>query len=108
MAFAEKGADGVTNGTTAVDVIAAPASGETRIGRNVIVNNRDNVAHNVIVQYVSAGGTRRLAKRLVEIDGSLVVDLPIVLDATTKKVQVVLGEAATTQLDFVAAFASRT
>lgn len=108
MAFAEKSNDGQTNSTTAVDVIAAPASGETRIGRNVIVNNRDNIAHNVIVQFVSSGGTRRIAKQVVEVDASLVVDLPVVMDATTKKVQVVLGEAATTQLDFVTAYASRT
>ena len=103
MPFAEKGADGQTNGTTAVDAIAAPASAATHVMRNLVVNNRDTVAHIVIVQKVSVGGTRRIVKQSLDPDATLNVEITVNCDATTSKVQVVLGEAiVTTQPDWVA------
>lgn len=103
MPFAEKGADGQTNGTTAVDAIPAPASSTTHVMRNVVVHNRDTIVHTVIVQKVSAGGTRRMVNQSIDPGGMLNVEVTVNCDATTSKVQVVLGEAiVTTQPDWVA------
>lgn len=107
MSFAEKNSHGTANSTTAVDVVAAPASGHTRVIRNVVVHNRDTVSATVILQLVDSAGpyTRRLVKQAVSADANLVFSEIIVLDATTKKLQLVLGGAiTTTQPDFVAAY----
>lgn len=107
MAFAEKNAHTVANGVTAVDVVAAPISAHTYVVRNVIVNNRDTVAHVVIVQLVDSVGptTTRLLRQSIDPDATLVFESIVVLDATTKKLQVVLGEAmTTTQPDINAAY----
>lgn len=107
MTFAEKNAHGATNSTTAVDVVATPASGRTFVVRNVIVHNRDTVAAVVILQLVDSAGpnTRRLIKQSLDPDATLIFEGIVVLDATTRKVQVVLGAAITTnQLDFTAAY----
>lgn len=107
MAFAEKNAHGVTNGTTAVDVVGPPASAHTFVVRNIVVHNRDTVAATVILQLVDSTGptTTRLHKQTLDPDATLLFEAIVVLDATTKKVQVVLAGAITTnQLDFTAAY----
>lgn len=107
MTFAEKNGHGVTNGTTAVDALAAPASAHTYVLRNVLVHNRDTVAATVIVQLVDSVGpaTRRLFKVTIDPDATIVLEAIVVLDATTKKVQIVLAGAITTnQLDFTVAY----
>ena len=75
--------------------------------RNVLAHNRDTIAHGVIVQLVDSVGpvTRRLAKLQLDPDATLGFEYVTVLDATTKKIQVVLVEAiATTQPDLFAAY----
>ena len=107
MTFAEKNAHGVTNNTTPVDVVGPPASAHTIIERNIIVQNRDTVAATVILQLVDSAGstTTRLHKQTLDPDATLLFEAIVVLDATTKKVQIALGGAvATTQLDFTCAY----
>ncbi len=107
MTFAEKNAHGVTNSMTAVDALAAPGSAHTFVMRNLIVNNRDTVAATVILQLVDSTGptTTRLHKQTLDPDVTLLFEGIVVLDATTKKVQIVLaGAITTTQLDFTVAY----
>lgn len=107
MAFAEKPAYGVTNSTTAVDVVGPPASAHTLVVRNIIVHNRDTAAATVILQFVDSTGptTTRLHKQVLDPDATLLFEAVTVLDATTKKLQIVLAAAITTnQLDFMAAY----
>lgn len=52
-------ADGQTNNTTAVTIIAAPASGHTRQLKALSVYNADTVAAEVIIQ-INHGGTARI------------------------------------------------
>ena len=107
MTFAEKNAHGVTNGTTEVDVVGPPGSAHTFVVRNIVVHNRDTVQATVILQLVdSAGGTTtRLHKQTLDPDATLLFEAIVVLDATTKKIQVVLAGAITTnQLDVTAAY----
>jgi hypothetical protein len=107
MSFTEKNAHGTANSTTAVDVVAAPASGHVHVVRNVHVHNRDTVAAIVILQLVDSAGpyTRRLTRQSVNADADLTFDKIVVLDSTTKKLQLVLNAAiTTTQPDFVTAY----
>ena len=107
MAFAEKGAHAAANGTTPVDIVASPISAHTYVVRNVLVHNRDTIAHGVIVQLVDSVGpvTRRLALLQIDPNATLGYEYVTVLDAATKKLQVVLTEAiATAQPDCFSAF----
>lgn len=107
MTFAEKNAHGVTNSTTAVDLVPAPIASHTTVVRNMIVHNRDTAAATVVLQLVDSTGptTTRLHKQTLDPDATLLFEGIVVLDSTTKKVQVVLSAAvATTQLDFTAAY----
>jgi hypothetical protein len=107
MTFAEKNLHGVTNNTTAVDALPSPASAHTSVLRNIIVQNRDTVAATVILQLVDSAGatTTRLHKQTLDPDATLLFEGIVVLDATTKKVQIVLaGAITTTQLDYTVAY----
>ena len=107
MAFQEKGAHGVGNGTTAVDVVPAPASAHTFVVRNVVVANKDTAAITVTLNLFDSAGpsTRRLVKQTLAVDQTLLFESLVVLDATTKKIQMVMsGAPATTQPDFNAAY----
>ena len=55
---AEMQNDTVTNSTTPVTIVAAPASSRTRIIKKVSIYNADTVSATVIVQKVTASGTR--------------------------------------------------
>lgn len=59
-AFTELSSDGTLNGTTPVDVVAAPAANTNRIIRAMTVQNRDTAAVTITVSLVSAGGTRQI------------------------------------------------
>ena len=96
MAFQEKGNDAVSNGLTAVDVVPSPAAAETHVVRNVVVFNADTVLHNVTVQVVSGANTRRVTRQALNAGDTLNCEVVVNCDATTKKVQVVLGEVHTT------------
>lgn len=107
MTFAEKNLHGVTNGTTAADAVPAPAAAHTSVIRNIIIHNRDTAAATVVLQLVDSAGatTTRLHKQTLDPDATLLFEGIVVLDATTKKVQIVLTAApATTQLDYNVAY----
>jgi hypothetical protein len=108
MALAEAGNDGALNGVTAVDVVPAPASGHTFISRSIVICNKDTAAVTVTLNLINGANTRRLIKQTLDIDATLVFETIVNLDATTKKIQAVLsGAPATTNPDFVAAYADR-
>jgi len=105
MAFAEKSADGVFNGSTAVDIVPVPASAHTHVVRNVTVHNADTVAATVTLYYNNNGTLRKIAKLALDPDATLAYEVIQVLDATTKKIQGVLGGAHTTTApSFVASY----
>jgi hypothetical protein len=105
MAFAEKSADGVFNGTTAVDIVPVPASAHTLVVRSVSVHNADTVAATVTLYYNNNGTLRKLVKQALDPDATLVYEVIQALDATTKKIQGVLAGAHTsTAPTFVATY----
>lgn len=54
--------DGVTNSTTAVTMVSAPAAGHTRTIIGFSVHNADTVAAEVTIQYNNNGTTRTILK----------------------------------------------
>jgi hypothetical protein len=54
--------DGVTNGTTAVEVLAAPAATSVRQVKLLTVYNADTVAAVVVIRLNHGGAFRRLAR----------------------------------------------
>jgi len=54
--------DTVTNSTTAVEFVAAPAASTQRHVESISVYNVDTASATVTIQYVSAGGTRQVIK----------------------------------------------
>ncbi len=64
----------VTNNTTAVTIMAAPASGHTRVVRAVSVFNADTVAATPIIQLNSNSTIYRIVKQALAVDESLVLD----------------------------------
>src|SRR5438132_245085 len=105
MTFAEKSNEGALNGSTAVDIVAVPGSGVTRVVRQINVFNRDTAAVTLTLIYDN-GTARTIDKQTLQPDESYIYDGVLVLDATTKKVTAKLaGAPATTQPDFVASYA---
>lgn len=109
MSFTPGSSDGVTTGTTPVTLVAAPASSTQRLVRTLTVFNKDTAARVVTLRYVSAGGTRILAKQTLQPDEALVwggSGEHLVLDATTKSITAILDSApATNQLDWTSHYA---
>ncbi|MES2180727.1 MAG: hypothetical protein V4493_01335 [Pseudomonadota bacterium] len=109
MAFVEAGSEGVLNGTTAVDVVAAPAAATRRLISNVHFSNQDTVAHTVIVYKNVSGTLYELGRELLQVNEYWTFDKLTVADATTKKIQAKLLEAmVTTNPSYDAAYADAT
>lgn len=109
MAFTPGNSNGVLNGTTQVDCVAAPAAATQRMVRRVRVFNRDTVAQTITLLLDVSGTDRTLDKQTVQPDTMCEFELDEVLDATTKKLQLVMGAAATTtNPDFSASWADKT
>jgi hypothetical protein len=66
--------DGTTNGTTAVTMVAAPASGHTRTVIGLSVTNNDTVAAIVTLQYNDNSTKRRIYKATFDVDDNLLID----------------------------------
>ncbi len=101
--------DGVSNNTTPVDVVAAPASSNYRVARSVTVFNSDTASATVTLQLVSGVNTRIIQSATLAVGQTFVfgnnMELAI-LDTTSKKLQIVLGGAITTnQLQWSSGFA---
>lgn len=66
--------DGVTNGTTAVEVLAAPASGHTRQVLTLTVPNEDTAIASLILQYNNNGTRRKIGKFSLDPDDNFIVE----------------------------------
>lgn len=96
MAFLEKGNEGATNGTTAVDVVPVPSGADRRLVRNVGMVNRDTVVHTLVL-YKDKGGTLwELAREVLQPNDYWTFDKVVVLDATDEKVVIKSDATATT------------
>lgn len=70
--FIPGAADGVTNNTTAVELVPAPAGSAKRQVKYLGVHNADNVSHRVIVRINNNGTFRKLVDVLLDEQESLV------------------------------------
>lgn len=106
--FTETGNEGSLNGTTAVDLVAAPGSGNRHVVRSVKICNVDTATVTVTV-YKDKGGTAyRIWKGDLAVDDTLILDEGDieVLDATNEALKAKLsGAAATTNPTFTASYA---
>lgn len=108
MALAESSNDGALNGTTPVDLVAAPGSGHTFIHRSTSICNKDTAAVTVTINLISGANTRRMARQTLQVDESMQFEMVVNLNATNKSIQAVLsGAIATTNPDFVSNYADR-
>ena len=64
----------VTNNTTAVMAMAAPASGHTRVVKSITVFNADTVAATPSIQINANGTIYRIAKQVLAVDETLTID----------------------------------
>lgn len=83
------------NGTTTVDIVAAPAASTRRQVASVSVHNRDTVAAEVTITYNDNGTTYVAAVETLQPKERASFG-PFVLDATTRKLQAALTSAITT------------
>lgn len=60
--------DGTLNGATEVVVVTSPGVSTNRVIKEITVTNVDTAAVTIIVEYVSAGGTRLLAKATLQVN----------------------------------------
>lgn len=65
--FTEGANDGVLNGTSAVTVVAAPASSTRRIINTITVENNDTAAVTITVGYLNTANTRVIAKVTLQV-----------------------------------------
>lgn len=95
--FVEVPSEGSLNGTTAVDVVTAPASGTRRLVRSVNFYNADTVPHTITLSKYVGGTVRAIAKETISPGENWTFDDHIiVLDSTTRKVQAVCQSATVT------------
>src|SRR5438105_1711253 len=88
-----------TNGTTAVDIVPAPAAATQRLVRCITCFNNDTVQHDVIVQVTDGTNTSIIDRQTIPVNGRYIwgTDRETqVLDSTTKKMQVKLAEVKVT------------
>lgn len=111
MAFTESNNAGALNGTTAVDIVAAPGASTRRLVRNINIYNADTAAVTVTVRYNANGSLYIICKITLQVGDTLVLDQDDlkVLDATTDKIQALMsGAAATTNPDYNTTYADVT
>ncbi len=96
MAFTLGSNDGALDGTTAVTLVAAPGADTARTVQLITIYNADTAAVTVTVQLDNDGTDRILVKATLAVGNTLRIDGPLVLDATTKKIEAVMSAAAAT------------
>lgn len=99
--------NGTLNGTTEVDVVAAPAASTQRMVRNITFFNRDASSVEITLKYDDNGVKRHLDKQSVAAGQAWKYEVLQVLDDTNDKLTAVLTAAPTTQPDFVANWADK-
>lgn len=106
--FFEGTAYGVTNNTTAVTAVSAPASGKRRLIRSLSIHNNDTASATATVRLNdSNSGSNFIIDMVTITSGSTyLLDRVLVLASTTESLQIVLGAAITTNhLDYVVVYA---
>ena len=73
-AFTEGSSDGALNGTSAVTVVAAPASSTRRLIKTIYISNLDTVANTIIVSYNDNSTLRQIAKVTLNVDDTWSTD----------------------------------
>ena len=103
MAFAELSSDGTSNGTTPVEVVAAPGSSTKRVIKSMIVYNNDTVSATITITYDNGTTERTLCKVTLAAGDQLYLNDTIVLDDVSSSINLVLSGAVTTnELDWSA------
>lgn len=109
MAFTELASEGALNGTTEVELVAAPGASTRRLVRAVEIHNKDTAAVTVTVSKKVASTLYRIAKVTLDPDDTLVIDSVRILDATEESIVAVLaGAVATNQPEFNTTYADVT
>jgi hypothetical protein len=88
--------DGVFTGTTAVVLVAAPASGVKRLVKTLTVFNADTQTRIVTIRFLSSGSNRTVVYQTLQPNETFVFGGDgevLVLDATTKSVTAILDSA---------------
>jgi hypothetical protein len=104
MAFTEDTLVGSFNSTSNVTVVAGDANG-TKLVKCVTIHNMDNVNHSIIIEMVKNSVAYRMFNVTLAPGDTLVQDFILALVNANYTLRVRLGEAATTQPQFVATFA---
>jgi len=73
-AFTEGSSDGALNGTSAVTVVAAPASSTRRLIKTIYISNLDTVANTIIVSYNDNSTLRQIAKVTLNVNDTWSTD----------------------------------
>lgn len=109
MAFLEVGSETDLNGTTAVDVVAAPAAATRRLVRNIHFSNVDTAPVTIIVYKKKGATSRELAREALAVGDYWTFEKVTVLDATDESITAkCLAAIATTNPTVDAAFADAT
>ena len=96
--------DGVTNGTSDVTIVPAPASGTVKRIHLITVDNVDSATAVVRIFYVNGANSRRLISKSLTTNTNM--EFPtngkdLVLDATNTSIKLNLaGAVTTTELDW--------
>jgi hypothetical protein len=104
MAFSEYSEGGTYSSTGEITVLAGDANG-TKLVKNLVVHNLDNVNHSVIIEFKKSGTSYRMFNVTLAPGDTLVQDLILALPSASYTLVTKLGEAATTQPKFVVTFA---
>lgn len=108
MSFTPGNSNGALNGTTYVDVVAAPAASTQRMVRAVNFYNADTVANEITLALDDNGTVRIVAKETLQVGAWWVYDSVVVLDTTTKKLKAKMTAAVTTtNPDWVTSYGDR-
>lgn len=102
--MADGSTNGITTGTTAVTVVAAPAASTTRMipARGVSLYNADTVAATGYFQLLDTAAIRIIEKFTISVNETWTNDNFIALSTVNQSLQIVMSAAATTtELDFV-------
>ena len=112
MAFTELSNDGLTNGATDVDLVAAPGASTKRLVRFITVYNADTVAATILVEYEHAADQRMMYKVTLQRYETWVFGEGgeiLILDDTDKSIVIHLSGAVTAnELHFTSHYADVT
>lgn len=103
MSFTPDSNQGVTTGTTAVTIVAAPGSGVKRIVKTITVVNRDTAARTVTCRLLVSATNYWVFTQVMQPSESLIFggEGEIVVLDSTKALNIILDSApATNQLDW--------